>query len=372
MSFSPPKTHISQNHSAKADGVLLVGNVASAWSSYRAVMEDLGQRLQEKGWQVIQTSGKQAKVPRLLDMLQTAWRRRRDYRVAYVEVFSGSAFIWAEAACWMLRRVKRPYILTLHGGNLPIFAQSRPRRVGRLLRSAAIVTTPSRYLQQKMAPYRAGLLLLPNPLDLEGYEFRLRETPQPRLIWLRAFSSIYNPTLAMEVLALLAPDFPDLHLFMVGPDKGDGSFGATQEKAAQLNVSSHVTWPGGVPKAEVPQWLNKGDIFLNTTNIDNTPISIMEAMACGLCIVSTNVGGMPFLLDDGHDALLVPPGDASAMANAIRRVLTEPKLALTLSQNARRKVEGFDWAVILPQWEQILTAVSQGQTPTKEKNDSER
>jgi len=107
----------------------------------------------------------------------------------------------------------------------------------------------------------------------------------------------------------------------------------------------------------------KGDIFLNTTNVDNAPVTVLEAMASGLCVVSTNVGGIPYMLEDEQDALLVPPDDAEAMAAAVRRVLTEPRLAESLSRNARHKAERSDWAVVLPQWETLLAAVAEGQWP---------
>jgi len=86
----------------------------------------------------------------------------------------------------------------------------------------------------------------------------------------------------------------------------------------------------------------------------------MEAMAAGLCIVSTNVGGIPDLLESEREALLTPADDEQAMANAIRRLLTEPELGETLSFHARRKAEQFDWSAILPQWESLLKSVAQG------------
>jgi glycosyltransferase involved in cell wall biosynthesis len=160
------------------------------------------------------------------------------------------------------------------------------------------------------------------------------------------------------VLALLAPEFPDAHLTMLGPDKGDGTRQAAQREARDLGVESRIDFPGKVPKPEISNWMNRGDIFLNTTNIDNTPMTVMEAMACGLCVVSTNVGGIPYLLKDRYDALLVQPGDPEAAASAVRRILTEPALAESLSRNARQKVEHFDWTAVLPVWEKILLSVA--------------
>jgi glycosyltransferase involved in cell wall biosynthesis len=343
--------------------VLLVGNFSRDTRATNGVCQDLAARLSGAGWRTLTTSGKRGRLSRLLDVAGAVWRYRDEYAVAQVDVYSGLAFVWAEVACSALRRARKPYLVSLHGGNLPTFADRWPGRVRRLLRSAAVATTPSGYLREKMRPYRADLLLLPNPLDLTAYRYRLRERPQPRLVWLRAFHRVYNPGLAPRVLALLGGGFATGQLTMVGPDKGDGSLQRTQQVAEELGVAGRITLPGGVPRAVVPACLDAGDIFLNTTNVDNTPMSVLEAMASGMCIVSTDVGGMPYLLDDGVDALLTPPDDPEAMASAVRRILTEAGLAGRLSRNARAKAERFAWPVVLPRWESLLAAVAAGSPP---------
>jgi glycosyltransferase involved in cell wall biosynthesis len=88
------------------------------------------------------------------------------------------------------------------------------------------------------------------------------------------------------------------------------------------------------------------------------PVSVIEAMSCGLCIVSTNVGGIPYILDNERDALLVPPRNAGAMADAVLRILNEAGLAERISYNARRKADQYDWSIILPKWEELLASVS--------------
>jgi glycosyltransferase involved in cell wall biosynthesis len=333
--------------------VLLVGNFLSASGRTPQVCEMVAIRLMAAGWEVRTTSSRHSRLARLLDMVATIWRERDVYRVAHVDVFSGPAFLWAEVACWALRRAGRPYGLTLHGGRLPAFAQRNPARVRRLLRSAAWVTAPSEYLRAAIRSHREDVELLPNALDTGAYPFRLRTRPAPRIVWVRSFHDIYNPALAVQVMNLLRPDFPEIRLTMVGPDK-DGSLDRTRAEARRLGVAEHVDFPGGVPKSSVPEWLDRGDIFLNTTSVDNTPVSVLEAMACGLCVVSTNVGGIPYLLDDGRDALLVRPGDPVAMAEAVRRLLTETGLAEELSRKARAKAERLDWARVLPRWKELL------------------
>ncbi len=338
--------------------MLLVGNFLSDVGRGRCVCEDLAIQLSNVGWYVLCTSSKPGRIARLADVVATIWRRRYAYAVAHVDVFSGSAFFLAEAACRMLHAARKPYVLTLRGGNLPVFAGRWPGRVRRLLRSAAVVTAPSRYLPGEMKEYRADIRLVPNPVDVESCRFRLRKRPEPRLVWLRAFHQVYNPSLAPKVLALLAREVSDVRLTMVGIDKGDGSLQAMQQLARRLAVADRITLAGAVPKTEVPHWLSQGDIFLNTTNVDNAPVSVLEAMACGLCVVSTKVGGVAHLLCDGRDALLVPADNADAMAAAIKRILAEPGLAESLSQRARIKSQSCGWSAVLPQWERLFQSLA--------------
>jgi glycosyltransferase involved in cell wall biosynthesis len=291
-------------------------------------------------------------------MLGTVLRERRDYEIAHIDVFSGTAFLFAEAVAGLLSLLRKPYILTLHGGNLPAFGRQWPRRVERLLRSASAVTTPSRYLLEQMGKYRHDIRLLSNAVEVSAYSFRVRDHLRPRFVWLRSFHRIYNPTLAPLVLARLATRLPDARLTMIGPDKGDGSLEDVKRLAAATSAETRIVFAGAVLSREVPRWLGAADVFLNTSNVDNTPVSVVEAMAAGLCIVSTNVGGIPYLLEHERDALLVPPGNAGAMADAIQRLFDEPGLAARLSRNARLKAEQLDWSVVLPKWDELLAGVA--------------
>ncbi len=339
----------------KQPPVLLVGNFLSHHSASRTVGEELAARLAAGGWPVTSTSEKLSRLIRLLDMQRTIWTRG-PFAVAQVDVYSGAAFLWAEAACWSLAQRRTPYLLTLHGGRLPDFARRRPRRVRRLLAGARAVTTPSEFLLREMSPYGTDLALVPNPLEVASYPFAERRAPRPRLVWLRAFHHIYRPELAPRVLARLASSHPRAELTMIGPDKGDGSLERTRRLAAELGVEDRITFTGWVAKERVPELLASADVFLNTTDEDNAPVSVTEAMACGLCVVSTDAGGLPDLIDHGGNGLLVPRGDAAAMAAAVTRVLDGSELAARLSLGARRAAEARDWSRVLPAWERLLHA----------------
>lgn len=338
-------------------GVLLVGNFLSPVVGSRNVIEDVAERLASTGVPLVCVSGRRQTWARALELATAPILHRASYRVAIVDLFSGRAFYWGAAASALLRLLGCPHALVLHGGGLPAFARRHPWSVRQCLQGATAVVSPSGYLISQLTPYRQDIGLLPNPLDVTRFRYRARRRLSPRLVWVRSFHEMYNPGMGPRVVAGLVRDFPDVRLTMVGPDKGDGSLDRTRALAAELGVADRITFTGGVNPRDVPEWLDSADVFLNTTRIDNTPVSVMEAMASGLCIVSTNVDGVPFLVRDGEDALLVPDDDPGAMTAAVSRLLQDEALSFAMSTAARRKAETWDWTVILPQWTRLLRSL---------------
>jgi glycosyltransferase involved in cell wall biosynthesis len=334
--------------------VLFVGSFMPSATLERYPSADLAAHLSACGWTTLLTARREGRFARLADMLWTIYRKRADFDLALVDVFSGKAFFLAEAAVCLLCYLRKPLILVLHGGDLPAFSARWPGRVRRLLSSAKVVTTPSNYLKEKMGAFASRIECVQNPINVADYDFRLRRNPGTELIWLRAFHEIYNPVLAVRALLDLLPSQPQAHLTMVGLDKQDGSLARTQAFIRQHKLEQRVNIAGPIEKRDVPTALQKGDIFLNTSRIDNTPVSVLEAMANGLCVVSTNVGGLPFMLEDENDSLLVAPDQSKDMAQAVRRLIAEPFLAERISRNARAKAERWDWAQILPRWQSLL------------------
>ncbi len=334
--------------------VVMVGNFLSASTSTRGIGEEFCDRLRERSWQVITTSSKPGRMARLADMVYTVIAQRNVYQAAYVEVYSGLSFFWAEVVCFILRQVHKPYMLGLHGGRLPYFARRWPGRVANLLKPAAAVSTPSHWIQDEFSALRPDIGYLPNGIDLARYPFRLRKSPQPVLAWLRAFHSIYQPWTAVAAMRELIKDFPDAYLVMIGPDKKDRSLEHVLHDIDKFHLRENVQVIKGVPKSEVPNWLSFNNIFLNTTRYESFGVSVLEAAACGLGIVTADVGEIPYLWQDGENVLLVPREDPAAIAAAVRRILTEPGLAELLSLNGRAKAEAYDWSSVLPIWEKLF------------------
>jgi glycosyltransferase involved in cell wall biosynthesis len=347
---------------ADARGALLVSNIFSAKSGNWGDCIDLANYLEQKGWQVITTSYLANRMARPFDMLKTALAHRHAYNVAEIEVYSGQAFMWAEAMSWLMRRLKKPYLLVLYGGNLPRFAHRWPKRVRHLLQSAPRVITPSVYLKENLAVYREDISIMRSPVRLANYPFQPRTAVRPNLAWLRAFHQIYLPDVPVQAVEQLKDEFPQITLTMYGADREDGTRLRVEQFIRKHALSDNIIIPGKIPKQAVPERLSQHDIFLNSTSAESFGVSVVEAAALGMCIVTTNVGELPYIWTHEHDALLVPPNDPQAMADAVRRILTEPGLAGRLSRHARATAERFEWETILPQWENLLVSLTEEKT----------
>ncbi len=340
------------------NSIFIAGNFFYTTSGTVSIGEELTARLRGRGVEVFTASSKRNRFFRMVDFLWTSLYHRKTYIVALVEVYSGLAFWWAYFLSVFLQLLKKPFILTLHGGKLPEFIQKHQLTFRKFLNSASFVITPSRYLLESFNSICPNIIYIPNGIEINNYELNTRYNAKPNLIWLRAFHSIYSPITAIEVLHLLSKDYPAAALTMLGPDKEDGSFREVNRKICDYKLEDKVVFTGPIPKEKVGEYLSHGDVFLNTTLYESFGVSVLEAAACGLCIVTTNVGELPYLWENDVDALFVPPTDPEAMASAVKRILEEPGLAEKLSTNARKKAEQYDWSVILPQWERIIDSVS--------------
>jgi glycosyltransferase involved in cell wall biosynthesis len=320
--------------------------------------EILADLLAETGYPVRMTSHKPARLSRLLDTLGSlvAWRNEVDLLIH--QVFSGAAFGITDAASALGRALRLPQVFVLHGGALPEFAAAQPGWVRRVMSRADAVVAPSGYLAHVFAAdpqLRPRIRVIPNILAIEEYPYRHRPTVGPRLLWMRTFHDVYHPEMAVEVLADLRRTHPEATLTMAGQEKGSGA--AVRELARQRGLAEAIRFPGFLGPEEKAREFAGHDIYLNTNRVDNMPVSVLEAGAFGLPVVATRVGGIPYLLQEGKTGLLVPDGDAHAMAGGVRRLLDEPGLAARLSAGGRALAESCGWGPVRAQWETLFREV---------------
>jgi len=154
----------------------------------------------------------------------------------------------------------------------------------------------------------------------------------------------------LKLFKKLKATVPELKLRIIG--KGD--LQDEMERYIFDNSLTDIEMLGRVSDSELKSTLNWADIFLNTTNVDNQPVSVLEAMACGCPVVSTNPGGIPDIVTHKENGMLSDPGDIDAMAANIMLLFNDRELYSSLSSKGREFVENkFGKEVIFEQWTKI-------------------
>ncbi|MDO3695139.1 glycosyltransferase family 4 protein [Wenyingzhuangia sp. chi5] len=333
--------------------ILYIGNDLSDQSKYHSAYATLKQNLIDEGFDVICSSSKKNQIFRLLDMIITVMIQAKKVDYILIDVFSTSAFYYAFVTSQLARIFKTKYVPILHGGNLPSRLDKSPKMSAKIFKNAFINVSPSAYLQTAFKNKDYDSVLISNTINIKDYIFKERSQLAPNLLYVRAFAEIYNPVMAVNVLHELKNTYPKATLCMVGPDR-DGTLIKVQERIKELHLEESIIITGVLPKQEWHQLSKNYDVFINTTNIDNTPVSLIETMALGLPIVSTNVGGIPYLIKDKEEAFLVNPNDVEQMTNAIINLLNDKNLANKFSLKGRKKAENMDWEVVKYQWLKVL------------------
>lgn len=315
-------------------------------------IETLGPLLERDGYDLFYASSKRNKILRLWDMLFKTIQLRSKVDLILIDTYSTSNFWYAFLVSQLARILKIEYIPILHGGDLPKRLIRNPKFSRMIFNNAYKNVAPSHYLLHCFQESKIlNTVYIPNTIEIDNYPFKLRTEFQPKLLWVRALAKIYNPFMAVEVFKNIKEQFPDAKLCMVGPDK-DGSLEQTKQLAMQYGLE--VEFTGKLSKSEWLALSSQYDIFLNTTHFDNTPISVIEAMALGLPVISTNVGGIPFLLEDNKTAILVEDNAVDAMVDAVKKIADNNTISENLAKNARAKAESFDWQRVKPLWNEIL------------------
>jgi len=333
--------------------LLYVGNKLSHCGFTPGVIETLGPLLEAEGYKVFYAGTFKNKILRLLEMLFKTLTTGRKVDYILIDTYSTSAFWYAYMAGRVAKLVRTKYIPILHGGSLPDRLVRSKRSCDRLFKNSYANVAVSGYLRYEFEKAGYSTVVIPNSIDISLYPFKKREYPRAKLLWVRSFHRQYNPNMAAVVLSELLKNHPDAELCMVGPDK-DGSMNEFKTFINSIGIAKHVTITGKLSKEEWIKLSENYDFFINTTNVDNTPVSVIEALSLGLAVISTNPGGIPFLLTDNHNSCLVSCGDTEKMAEKIDILIKNPSQYYQIITNGRKLAERFDWNEIKNRWQDLV------------------
>jgi glycosyltransferase involved in cell wall biosynthesis len=216
----------------------------------------------------------------------------------------------------------------------------------RTLRAVDRNAVPSIFLQEVFARHGIDSEIIPNIVDVDRFAFRRRDPLRPHVLSTRNFEALYNVECTLRAFRLVQDQYADATLTLVGAGTEDERL---RQVVGALGLRN-VRFAGRVPPEEIWRYYADADIYLQTPNIDNMPASVLEAFASGCAVVSTNAGGVPAILADGVQGLLVSCGDHETAAARIIELLANPELAARLTTAARESCARYQWTTVRSHW----------------------
>lgn len=289
-------------------------------------------------------------VARLVFYVAALWRHMHHRQLVHVMANSGWAWhLFAMPAIWIARARGLPVLVNYRGGEAASFLERAAKGVRRTMRRASVLAVPSGFLREIFERHGMHAEVLPNIVDLRRYRpdtARLGPSAdRAHIVVTRNLEPLYDNATALRAFARVLARHPGARLTLAGSGPQEARLRAL---AHELGVQAQVRFAGRLDRDEVASLLRQADINLNPSLADNMPNSVLEALASGVPVVSTEVGGVAHVVQHGQTALLVAPGDAQAMADAMLRLLDDAALWLRLRDAGLREVQRYTWEQVGP------------------------
>lgn len=318
--------------------VLLICNYKPGVGGISGQVELLQKYLRSEGHSADIFSIKASVLRRLLLPMKLL-RLARKYDVLHIHCCSGWGFLPAVIGVSVGRRLKKRIVLTYHGGGGETFFDKHPKLVRHYLTSTDTNIVLSGFLAKIFNKHHLPYTIIPNIIDLDESQFRQRDIIRPHFICTRAHEELYNIPCILRAFQKVLTELPEANLTLVG----DGSQHETLMKMAEEMGLTNVTFTGKVDNTAIYTFLDQADILLSAPTVDNMPVSLLEAMNAGLLVISSRVGGVPYILKNGSSGLLFDSDDSNKLAELMRWSVENQTLAKAIIQQGHQLVRNYRW-----------------------------
>ncbi len=321
--------------------VLLIANYKPGTGGISGQVEKLHYYLDKEGVanEVFSTKGSlsyRIQVP--FKLLKVA----KDYDVLHVHTCSHWGFITTVLGVWAGRRLKKKVVVTYHGGGAEQFFSRHPRLVKKYLCQTDANIVLSGFLGNVFDKYQIPYTVIPNIVELEEGRFCPRATIEPTFISIRTLSPLYNIECIIKAFKVVKKACPSARLTIVG----DGPSRDSLEQFVRSESIQDVTFVGRVDNARIYEYLNQSDIMLSAPRIDNMPVSVLEGFNAGLLVISSNVGGVPYMIEDEVNGLLFESNNSMALAEKMMWALSHQDESHNMIDNAKEAVKLYSWECV--------------------------
>lgn len=324
--------------------VLLICNYKPGVGGISGQVEILQRKLREEGHTADIFSTKGSSLWRL-GLFCRLLRVAKSYDVLHIHCCSGWGFLPAVVGVTIGRHLGKRVVLTYHGGGGEKFFAKHTCLVKHyLLRTDANIVL-SGFLANIFDKHHLPYTIIPNIIELDESHYRQHDVLLPHFICTRAHEPLYNIPCILRAFGKVQSVLSEATLTLVG----DGS---DHEKLIQLSQDlnlKNITFTGRVDNSAIYEYLDQADIMLSAPTVDNMPVSILEGMNAGLLVISSNVGGVPYMVEDGKTGYLFPSDDSDTLADLMLQAVQHPEESLSIIRNAHQAVNAYRWENIKKQ-----------------------
>lgn len=282
------------------------------------------------------------------------------WKADVIHAFSAGywSFLLAPAPAILAARFfGKKVLLNYHTGEADDHLGRHRRIALPLIKLAHLIVVPSGYLVGVFFKHGLTAHAVANFVDPTEIPFRERTGEGTRFLSNRNFEWHYNVACLIRAFAEIQKVIPSATLTLVG----DGSCRRGLEALVRELGLKEVEFTGPVHPAAMGPFYDRADVYLNSPDVDNMPMSVIEAFAAGLPVVSTNAGGIPWILRHDENGLVVPANDDKAMATSALRLCQERGLSQRLTGTARQDVLlKYTWEAVGPDWHRIYDHLHRG------------
>jgi glycosyltransferase involved in cell wall biosynthesis len=225
-----------------------------------------------------------------------------------------------------------------------------------MLYHAHTITAPSLYLTNYFSEVGYPTLLIPNPIHVKDYPAVYTQTDVPSILYLRGYGKIYQPELVIEAMKNLVQSYSNAQAYMFGNDL-DGGMEKCILLVEKYGLQNNVTINGPMPKSVWIETAKKCNVCISVPSIDNTPVSVIEAMAMGIPVITTNVGGIPAIITNEYNGLYTQP-EPVFLSSMIMKLMREKDLYHFVQSNARNTAKTFNIDDVIDKWYGVLNSES--------------
>lgn len=269
----------------------------------------------------------------------------KDFDVFHIHCCSNWGFLPAVVGVSVGRRLGKRIVLTYHGGGGEKFFDRHPKLVRHFLTRTDANIVLSGFLAQVFEKHGLPFVTIPNILELDDSRFRQREMLQPNYICTRAHEPLYNIPCILRAFRKVQSIRPEATLTLVG---GGSEHENLVRMAEELGLQN-VTFTGRVANEDIYTYLDRADIMLSAPTVDNMPVSVLEAMNAGLLVISSKVGGVPYMVKNNSTGLLFDSDDSDALAGKMLWAVDNQTVARAIALQGHKAVSRYRWENIKEQ-----------------------